>query len=196
MEEKKSILEKIKFLEEMISERNSQFNQMLESIKRVEGYSNGAKELSEKIGNYIKKQQAELDNLKSQQKIAPDVSAFVGNILEGIRTFVRATCGDVERVYFSNQGELLFVKDDIEKLNKKKLNHLNEVQAIEAKEKQQEVNAEENKNVPAEEVDDVQQKSKKKKRVRPDKDPTTRVGRAAMDIAERRKTARKKKNLS
>lgn len=196
MEEKKSILEKIKFLEEMISERNSQFNQMLESIKRVEGYSNGAKELSEKIGNYIKKQQAELDNLKSQQKIAPDVSAFVGNILEGIRTFVRATCGDVERVYFSNQGELLFVKDDIEKLNKKKLNHLNEVQAIEAEEKQQEVNAEENKNVPAEEVDDVQQKSKKKKRVRPDKDPTTRAGRAAMDIARRRKSAREKKTLS
>jgi len=179
---------KIVVLQEMIVEKTSQFNEMVETIKRFEGHSSGSKDLSEKIGNHIKKQQADVVQLATQQKIAPDISKFIEIVLENVRTFVRQACGDVERFYFSKQGELLFLQQEIEKLMilkndcEQKLNQQNSIAV------QQKIESDSAKvSVAIETVE----KSVKPKRVRPDQDPTTRVGRAAIDIKERKLKTKK-----
>lgn len=186
--DKDFLANKIVVLQEMIVEKTSQFNEMVETIKRFEGHSSGSKDLSEKIGNHIKKQQTDVVQLATQQKIAPDISKFIEIVLENVRTFVRQACGDVERFYFSKQGELLFLQQEIEKLMilkndcEQKLNQQNSIAV------QQKIESDSAKvSVAIETVE----KSVKPKRVRPDQDPTTRVGRAAIDIKERKLKTKK-----
>lgn len=186
--DKDFLANKIVVLQEMIVEKTSQFNEMVETIKRFEGHSSGSKDLSEKIGNHIKKQQADVVQLATQQKIAPDISKFIEIVLENVRTFVRQACGDVERFYFSKQGELLFLQQEIEKLMilkndcEQKLNQQNSIAV------QQKIESDSAK-VPV--AIEIVEKSVKPKRVRPDQDPTTRVGRAAIDIKERKLKTKK-----
>ena len=186
--DKDFLANKIVVLQEMIVEKTSQFNEMVETIKRFEGHSSGSKDLSEKIGNHIKKQQADVVQLATQQKVAPDISKFIEIVLENVRTFVRQACGDVERFYFSKQGELLFLQQEIEKLMilkndcEQKLNQQNSI-AVQQKIESDSAKA----SVAIETVE----KSVKPKRVRPDQDPTTRVGRAAIDIKERKLKTKK-----
>jgi len=189
--DKDFLANKLVVLQEMIVEKTSQFNEMVETIKRFEGHSSGSKDLSEKIGNHIKKQQADVVQLASQQKIAPDISKFVEIVLENIRTFVRQACGDVERLYFSKQGELLFLQQEIEKLVISKKKCEQSVKDLETPPEPHEVASSKiEENVASVPVEERQQPTKKK-RVRPDQDPTTRAGRAAIDIAERKKRNKK-----
>jgi hypothetical protein len=190
--DKDFLVNKIVVLQEMIVEKTSQFNEMVETIKRFEGHSSGSKDLSEKIGNHIKKQQADVAQLATQQKLAPDISKFVEMVLENVRTFVRQACGDVERLYFSKQGELLFLQQEIEKLIISKKKCEQNLKELETPQEPQEVNS--SSEVAEQSLDaaaEKEQQPAKKKRVRPDQDPTTRAGRAAMDIAERKKKAKK-----
>jgi len=106
---------KATFLQELIVEKNEQFNSKMEALKRYEGHVTGSKDLLEKISNYIKKQQSDVEDLVVQQKLTPEISNFVKAILEGTKSFVRLTCGDVEKIYFSKQGELLFIQQEAEK---------------------------------------------------------------------------------
>jgi len=183
---------KLVVLQEMIVEKTAQFNEMVESIKRFEGHSSGSKDLSEKIGNHIKKQQADLAQLAVQQKLAPDISKFVEMVLENVRTFVRQACGDIERLYFSKQGELLFLQQEIEKLviSKKKCEQLLREQEA-STEVQQDVNVVNNLHESTSHVAEVKKTTKTKKRIRPDQDSSTRVGRAALDIKERKRKNKK-----
>jgi hypothetical protein len=184
-------------LDEMIEEKTSQISIMLENLKRFEGHSSGSKETSEKIGNYIKKQQADLKKMVEAQQLTPEIGKFIEAVLEATRSFVRATCSDVERLYFLKQGEALCTKSELDKLtelksqSEKKIESLKNESAAdiaedaEQKEESQEVKEEEKSNP-------VSKTKEKKTRVRPDQDPTTRAGRAAMDIANRRKKYQKK----
>ena len=189
--DKDFLVNKIVVLQEMIVEKTSQFNEMVETIKRFEGHSSGSKDLSEKIGNHIKKQQADVVQLAAQQKIAPDISKFVEIVLENVRTFVRQACGDAERLYFSKQGELLFLQQEIEKLVILKKKCEQSVKDLETPSEPQEISSSKIEEDVASASVEEEQKPTKKKRVRPDQDPTTRAGRAAMDIAERKRRNKK-----
>jgi hypothetical protein len=189
--DKDFLVNKIVVLQEIIVEKTSQFNELVETIKRFEGHSSGSKDLSEKIGNHIKKQQADVVQLAAQQKIAPDISKFIEIVLENVRTFVRQACGDVERLYFSKQGELLFLQQEIEKLVISKKKCEQSVKDLEIPPEPQAVASSKiEENVASVPVEERQQPTKKK-RVRPDQDPTTRVGRAAIDIKERKRKNKK-----
>jgi hypothetical protein len=189
--DKDFLVNKIVVLQEIIVEKTSQFNELVETIKRFEGHSSGSKDLSEKIGNHIKKQQADVVQLAVQQKIAPDISKFIEIVLENVRTFVRQACGDVERLYFSKQGELLFLQQEIEKLVISKKKCEQSVKDLEIPPEPQAVASSKiEENVASVPVEERQQPTKKK-RVRPDQDPTTRVGRAAIDIKERKRKNKK-----
>jgi len=184
---------KATFLQELIVEKNEQFNSKMEALKRYEGHVTGSKDLLEKISNYIKKQQSDVEDLVVQQKLTPEISNFVKAILEGTKSFVRLTCGDVEKIYFSKQGELLFIQQEAEKFAQQGL-------ALDARIKQlDEVVKKQEESVLAQEVasavEEITDKPKKKQRIRPDQDPTTKVGRAAMDLAERRRKNQKKNYL-
>lgn len=170
------------FLDELVAEKKNQINLMLESLKRFEGYSNGSKELSDKIGNFIKKQQAELSALASQQKLQPDIVKFIDTVLGGTRDYVRSTCSEVEKLYFAKQGEFIYIQQEVENLSRLKEQLQQKIISEEALETTTKAVIEK----------DLQEKNDKPKRTRPDKDSSTRVGRAALDIAERKKKYKKK----
>jgi hypothetical protein len=184
------LVAKASFLQEMIAEKTEQFNLMFEALKRYEGHAAGSKDVVEKFSSYIKKQQVDIEGLAVQQKLAPEISNFVKAILDGAKTCVRSICGDVEKIYFSKQGELLFLQQEIEKLIQQKLTLETSAKELEEASKTSEESVVEE--VTSAPDDGVLEKSKKKKRVRPDQDPTTRVGKAALDLASRRKKYQKK----
>jgi hypothetical protein len=185
---KDQLTARVALLSEMIVEKTNNVNVSFESLKRIEGHSAGSKELSEKIGGYIKKQQSELTSLVSQQMLASDLAKFVETILEGTRTFVRAACSDVEKLYFSKQGELLCLQLEIEKLSTLKLQYEKQIDSlVKAEEEKQKMESESVVASPMEEV-----KKEKPKKKRPDQDPDTRAGRAAIDIMERKRNYKKK----
>lgn len=186
---KDTLATKIAFLQEMIVEKTEQFNSMIEALKRHEGHTAGSKDIVEKFSNYVKKQQVDVEDLAVQQKLAPEIASFVKAVLEGTKAYVRSICGDVEKVYFSKQGELLFFQQEIEKLIQQKLAFENLMKKPEETVEKQETEQEKQPDVSVEVADSA---PKKKKRVRPDQDPTTKVGRAAMDLVDRRRKNQKK----
>lgn len=183
----------VSFLDGLIAEKTTQLTMMLENLKRIEAQASGAKEISDKVGIYIKRQQTDALKLAEKQQFSPEISKFFDTALEAIRGFVRATCNDAERLYFLRQGEMLCLKAEVDKLSELKLQHEQKVEDF--KKQVKPVNVEGTKET--NQLDDAAKKAKKNKeekaqRVRPDQDPTTRAGRAAMDIAERRKKYQKK----
>ena len=202
--DKDILLKRILFLQEIISEKIIQFNELVESIKRHEGHSIGSKELIEKISNHVKNQQVGLENMTAQQKITLEISNFVSVILENVKLFVNTVCGDAERLYFFKQGELMFLKQEIEKLNKLKLEYERSIEVLEKERLSKEESCVSDSIAVVLKEDTKKSKKvsiegplpsvgvkKLKKKIRPDQDPDTRIGRAAIDLAERRKKFKK-----
>lgn len=195
--DKDILLKRILFLQEIISEKIIQFNELVESIKRHEGHSIGSKELIEKISNHIKKQQVSLEDMTAQQKITLEISNFVSTILENVKLFVNTVCGDTERLYFFKQGELMFLKQEIEKLNKLKLEYERSIEVLEKERLSKDESCVSDSVTVTLKEDSIEGLSpstgvkKLKKKMRPDQDPDTRIGRSAIDLAERRKKFKK-----
>jgi len=207
---------KVTILEEMIVEKTRHLNELFENIKRLEGYSSGSKEIVERVSSHIKKQQLDVANLESQKKLTSELSKFIEKVLENTRTYVRQVCGDVERVYFSKQGELLFLQQELDNLAKLKEECKTQLKVLELNEariKEEEARAEEQRAIQKQEEKKAKEErakarkektsakevkknndslNKTKTRIRPDKDPSTRVGQAVLDIAERKRKYREK----
>ena len=203
--DKDVLLKRILFLQEIISEKIIQFNELIESIKRHEGHSIGSKELIEKVSDHIKKQQVVVGDMVSQQQTTLEISNFINIILENVKLFVNAVCGDAEKLYFFKQGELMFLKQEIEKLNKLKLEYEQKVEVLDKERLNKEEscvndsatdtlkeNTKKSKEASIEGSTPVDGENKLKKRIRPDQDPNTRAGRAALDLVARRKKHEKK----
>lgn len=192
----KALKERFNLIEEIVVEKINAFNELFEKLKKLEANLEGSKTLSEKVNNHIKSQQSELAVLVNQNQISGDVSKFIVNILENTRNFLRSASGDVERLYFTKQGELIYLQKEIDNLGKLKSTYEEKLNSLE-KEKSDKKPDVEQKDVAEISQENVATPLKKKqKRVRPDQDPTTKAGRAAMDLAARRKAVREKKKLS
>ena len=178
---KEQVIDRIAFLSEMITLKTNQLNALVENLKRFDGYSTGSKEIAEKVELHIKKQQVEVAGLVQQQQIAPGIGELIGRVLLSTGQFVKNTCSDAEKLFYSKQGEVLNFKSEVESLLNLKGKYENYVAQLEQKEKVEEVTL----------VQEVVEQQKTKK-VRPDKDPTTKIGRAAMDVMERKKKSRAK----
>jgi len=170
-------------LGELIVEKNAQFSSLVENLKKFEGYSLGTKEASDKIISYVKAQRAELTSLVSQQKLHPEIAKFTDALLDKIVAAARVASSEGEKLLFTKQGETISVKQEAERLVALKATHDVKIKEIEAtktvvEEKKETVESPKEQDTPT------------KKRIpkqRPDKDPNTKIGRAAMDVMERRK---------
>ncbi len=160
---------RIQILTEIVDTKTFQLNTLIENLKRLDGYVLGSKESTEKVEKYIKQQKNELKELTSQGKLTKEVSTFLDSVLNSLLSFTKNVGMDAERLFFSKQGEITFLKQDIEKLAVLKKNHES---AIEKQEKEN------------------QESSDEEQRVRPDKNPNTKIGKAAMDLIERKKKAK------
>jgi hypothetical protein len=174
---------RVRLLTELIGDKTTSLNSMIENIKKLDGYVLGSKESISKVEEHIKKQKKELVELLTQKKIPQEVASLIDGVLRSTSTFAKNVAMDAERLFYSKQGEMIFLKQDIEKLSSIKANHESELENVQ---KQQEEKAETKEVTPAKADEPIQEK---KQPVRPDKNPNTKIGRAAMDIMERKKKA-------
>lgn len=165
---------RVKLFVELINDKNSQLNTMIENLKRLDGYALGSKESIDKIEKHIKQQKSELASLVEQNKIPKEVATLIESVLNNMMLFAKNVSLDAERLFYSKQGEMVFLKSDIEKLVKLKASHES------ALSKKQEEKAQQEKTV-------VSETKENKQKTRPDKNPNTKIGKAAIDIAERKK---------
>jgi len=172
-----------RLLTELIGDKTTSLNSMIENIKRLDGYVLGSKESIAKVEEHIKKQKKELVELLTQKKIPQEVANLIDGVLRSTSAFAKNVAMDAERLFYSKQGEMIFLKQDIEKLSSVKANHES---ALANAQKQQEEKAETKQETTAKADEPVQEK---KQPVRPDKNPNTKIGKAAMDIMERKKKA-------
>ena len=174
---------RVRLLTELIGDKTTSLNSMIENIKKLDGYVLGSKESISKVEEHIKKQKKELVELLTQKKIPQEVASLIDGVLRSTSAFAKNVAMDAERLFYSKQGEMIFLKQDIEKLSSIKANHESELENVQ---KQQEEKAETKEVTPAKADEPIQEK---KQPVRPDKNPNTKIGRAAMDIMERKKKA-------
>lgn len=174
---------RVRLLTELIGDKTTSLNSMIENIKKLDGYVLGSKESISKVEEHIKKQKKELVELLTQKKIPQEVASLIDGVLRSTSAFAKNVAMDAERLFYSKQGEMIFLKQDIEKLSSIKANHESELENVQ---KQQEEKAETKEVTPVKADEPVQEK---KQPVRPDKNPNTKIGRAAMDIMERKKKA-------
>jgi len=171
----KTLASRIQVISEMVEAKTSQLSTLSENLKRVDGYVLGSKESIEKVEKYLKQQKNELKELTAQGKMSKEISSFLENVLNAILSFIKSIPLDAERLFFSKQGETAFLKQDIEKLTFLKKNHESAVKNAEKEE-------------PKKETKEI--KEEEPQRVRPDKNPHTKIGQAAIDIAERKRKAK------
>jgi len=165
----KTLTSRIQILSEIVDTKTSQLNTLIENLKRLDGYVLGSKESIEKIEKHIKQQKNELKELTAQGKISKEISSFLESVFNSISTFSKSIPLDAERLFFSKQGEISFLKQDVEKLISLKNNHESAAKNVETKK---------------------EETKEEHQRVRPDKNPHTKIGQAAIDIAERKRKAK------
>lgn len=175
----KTLATRIEILSEIVETKTSQLNNLIEGLKRLDGYVLGSKESVEKIEKHIKQQKNELKELASQGKVSKEIFSFLDSVFNSMISFVKSVSLDAERLFFSKQGETVFLKQDIEKMVVLKKNHEVALKATEKNELKKEVEVKE----------EIQ-------KIRPDKNPNTKIGRAAIDIAERKKKAKESSILN
>ena len=214
MKNSDSLKNKREIIDSFIGSTTDELKILEENIKKIEGFSFGAKDLADKFKGHVKKTQSEIIDLLNEQKITQPIANLLNSSLLGSLKFVKEGAIEADRIFYVRQGEILGIKTRIKKLisldslikqelikAEKEENVLTEVAVLseEFSEIENSFNDEikeaeslhgtyeDDQSVvvefPEEPTEDV--------KVRPDKNSKTKVGRAALDLAERRKKASK-----
>jgi hypothetical protein len=173
---------KLSLLNNLIESKTNAVNAHIENLKKLEGYSFAGREITAKFNSYLTQQASEIQALAVSQKISQEIASVALTILENFKKIVKETEEESMKIFFVKQGETLAENQDLTNLLsiKKTLNDEIEKSALQPVVTQA-----------VEAIVEGEVKETKKKRVRPDKDLTTRVGRSALDLAERRKKHKK-----
>lgn len=185
-ENKEALEAKISILKDLAQKKDSSVKELSGLLKQFEVQSATSRELFEKLDAFVVNKRVDIkSNIRANSEIEKNLLALVEKTLEEIRAYARLTFGQPEKLYVYKQSEILFMKNEIEELNLIKDDcekSLNEI-LLKKEEMSKELNADVK--------DVVDEKKARKKRVRPDQDPTTAAGRAVMDLVKRKKTAAK-----
>jgi hypothetical protein len=169
--------ERIKLFDELLKQKITQATSLKESLKPVDAFNAATKELCNKVDEIIKPKKLEMLDLLSSEKLSGETYRYFFNIFESILSLTRGSKLDTEKMLFSKQQELNFLANEYTKL----------------KELQEKVIAEVNKK----QIDLIEIEPQNKIKdstqaeyVRPDQNPNTRIGKAAMDIQARKKSVK------
>jgi hypothetical protein len=204
---------KLELLTEMLKNAEEETKTLELNLRRMEGFSLGAKDVSDKLKEYSKKNSQELILSLKEGKISQPAAQLIEGAVVKTVNFAKEKSDEADRLFYIRQGELLGAKNKNLKLKQfqesvaEELAALNlsgevdnEIVAIEM-ETEPEIIWEDSQVISvdvtkiesevASEMDSprpiVENSNLKKSRVRPDKNPNTKIGRAAMDLAERRR---------
>ena len=166
-------------LHELIEEKANSLNSVSENLKKIDSYTLGSKESLEKLRTYVSFQTKEFMKLATKENFDPKVMSVVEIVLNNIQEHSRMVAKESENLYCVKQGEFLTIKQELDKIKALKKNHDSMISSQDLENAEEKLHA----------LDEVQEEPKKEepKRVRPDKNPKTRIGRAAMDLAERKR---------
>jgi len=162
---------KIKLLDELIAQKTNHLNKIKEALKTFEAYSIGVREIIEKNEPKIKHSQKEALDLFGQQKINLEVYAFIRDALDDLYNSGKNNLQEIERIFLTRQLEVAMLTQDVENITNIKSLSVNKVHELET-------------------VVELNKKSQERNH-RPDQDPNTIAGRAAMDVASRKNKAKK-----
>lgn len=177
-------------LKEIAEKTKGDADEMRETLKRLDGFAYGHKELSSKFRDHVKKQQEELSKLVSEGKVAPAIANFTVSYVLASQKFIEDSEREARKLLHTRQGELLSLVSSAEKLLVDSKTLDDTIAAL--KEKKEVPSMEESVSMVSEKSDNVavveQQKNKRKSsRKRPDQ-----VGTVA-ETVKRLKEARSKK---
>ncbi len=213
MKNSDSFKNKLEIIDSFIKTTTDELRLLEENIKKIEGFSFGAKDLADKFKGHVTKTQTEIISLLNEQKITQPIANLLNSSLLGSLKFVKDGAIEADRIFYVRQGEILGIKSRIKKLisldslTKEELikaeqeeNILTEVAILPEEEVSKTENSFTNETKELEyfhesrEEDEVvaaefPEETAEDVKVRPDKNTKTKIGRAAIDLAERRKKA-------
>jgi hypothetical protein len=164
-----SLKEKVSLLDELLKQKISQANSLKESMKPIEAFNAATKELCKKIEEIVKPKKVESLELISKEKISGEAYRYMTEVFESILSLTRSSKTDAEKLLFVKQQELNFLANEFTKLKEFQGKFVNELNKIELGEKEE------------------KKEEQKPEYVRPDQNPNTKIGKAAMDIQQRKK---------
>ena len=98
--------------------------------------------------------------------------------------FIKNNSQEADRLFYVRQGEILSLKNKISQLKSLHETTIKEIQKLQEEELEQLVLSDTESSEKSEEI-----------KIRPDKDPHTKIGKSALDIAERRKKSTENSNI-
>ena len=159
--------EKNAMLEEILRVKLSQIENIRQSTKSIEAYTSGIKSVSSKVKEAWREKKEECDKMLLEKKLSPDAYKYFLDVLESLNKFSTDSEAEAEKILFSKQCEINALAQEFNKLkelHKSGLEKSNEIQ-----------------------VAAVMAKKAAEREYRPDQDPNTPIGRAALDLMARKK---------
>jgi chromosome segregation ATPase len=138
MENKKLSLEhKIQVLEELAASMQQDAEDLRETLKRLDGFAYGHKELVGKYKGHVEKQQEELAGLVKSSNLAPAVANFVLTYTAKSQKFLENAQLDARKLLHTRQGELVSLVSQLEKLKVSIESVKSEIEALKEEEKKE-----------------------------------------------------------
>lgn len=164
---------RIEFLNELKSSAAADLRSLEETIKRVEGFSFGCKDVAEKFEKFVAKNQSEYAALATEGKLHQSVVNLMSNNSTAFLSFIKENAIEAEKMLCIRRGELMSLKARIQSFDINLEGMQKKLLELEAA-----------KNAPPAGFSEALQEHPQ--RVRPDQDETTRIGKAAADLKRRR----------
>lgn len=159
-------------VDEILVEKNQQLDSLKSSLKAVEGYVVGTKELAASNENVFLQQKKEALELLAQQKLSHDNYHVVDSVLTNFHLANKSAALEAEKLLLGRQCEIAVLIQDIEKITQRRAQLVKTIEELTVK---------------------AAIEKRKERGVRPDQDPTTQAGRAAIDLMARKGKGKKDK---
>ena len=167
---------RLELVNELLFTKNLALTSKAEELKFFEGFVAGTTNVINRVDNNINLQKKESLRLLEQKSLKLESVNLIDIVLDQNKTLLQSLHHEYDKLLFSKTYEISLLKVDIDKLSIMQVDVVKKLKELEPI-------------ILVNPIEVVQEKVVGRPRV--DKDPNTKIGRAAIDIAERRKKAQK-----
>ena len=168
---------KVQTIEQFIERKNNQLTLLREGLKIAEALNYGIKNVSKKIDDIVLPKKPDVFQLLMDGKVSPDTYKMISDMMGAIESTLKSSSQDAEKILYTRQCEINFLQNDIAQLKTELENAISSLTELEK--------------IP----EPATKEEKKTEYIRPDKNPNTRIGKAALDLAARKASGRDKKEI-
>lgn len=161
---------KIQTFEQILEKKNQQLTTLKEQLKIAEALNYGVKNVSKKVEDVVSPKKSQVFQFLLEGKISPEIYKSIVDTFESVESITKSSSLDSEKILYTRQCEVNFLNADIASTKTELSQNLVILSDLEKSE---------NSTPPVED-------KPKSEYVRPDKNPRTKIGRAALDLAARK----------